>query len=490
MLALMASCVAVAVSAEATTRRVDLVIQNVTVIDPETQRVLPARSVYVDAGKIISVRPAARSSGLIARRTISGKGRFLIPGLMDMHAHLFLPEAPKSSLNLLLANGVTSIREMSSDCWAAAGVTEGCIASYRKLQSDIRAGRVVGPDLVALTSPMIMGPTRLKLPEGTPSFVTPVTPGEGTLATQELTKRGVDLIKTHDSIPFPAFQAIMQEAKRTSQRVGGHIPFRAGSVGAAELGYASIEHARDLLYDCSRFGAEFRRREADFAEGVAGSARPPNLERLTRTVTEFDSNLCLKMLSRLARTGVYYVPTHVTREMEALAADPAYRADPSRKFIMPDRNARWEDDLADTAKLPANERSALAAFYRHGLRITGLAHQAGVPIMAGTDLNDTMITPGFSLHRELRLLHEAGLSNMAVLRAATTVPAAYLARSKDLGGISAGKQADLVLLRLNPLKDISNTRAIEAVINDGRVLSRAELDDLLNEVRQLVISRR
>jgi imidazolonepropionase-like amidohydrolase len=200
-------------------------------------------------------------------------------------------------------------------------------------------------------------------------------------------------------------------------------------------------------------------------------------------VSEFDPKLCDATLQRLAATGVYYVPTHVTREMEARASDPAYRSDPSRQYIAAERNARWEADLQDTAKLPADEQAALERFYKHGLTVTGLAHRAGVPIMAGTDLNDTMIVPGFSLHRELALLQAAGLSNMAVLRAATTTPAAYLKRNQDLGGISAGKEADLVLLAKNPLTDIRNTQAIVSVISDGRVFTRGQLDGLLKEVR-------
>jgi hypothetical protein len=276
---------------------------------------------------------------------------------------------------------------------------------------------------------------------------------------------------------------MMTEAKRRTTRVGGHIPFRAGSIGAAKLGYASIEHARDLLYDCSRYGTEYRRREADFAEGVPNSERPANLERLTRTVREFDGNVCKATLSKLAAAGTYYVPTHVTREMEARAADPEYRGDSARDYVSAERNTRWEADLEATAKLPANERAALESFYKHGLTITGLAFRAGIPIMAGTDLNDTMITPGFSLHRELTLLRRAGLPNMAVLRAATTVPAAYLARP-DLGGISVGKRADLVLLQRNPLLDIANTQAIEAVVADGRLFTKVQLDQLLTSVRK------
>jgi imidazolonepropionase-like amidohydrolase len=460
----------------------DLVIANVTVIDPETRRVLPDRSVFVRGERILAVVPSRPGRNRIAVKVIDGTGRFLIPGLIDMHVHLFLPEATAPTLNLLLANGVTSIREMSSDCWAAAGATDGCVEDYRRLRSRIAAGEVAGPDLVAITSAMVMGPTRLKLPEGLPSFITPVTDVDGRALVQYFGTRGVDLIKTHDSIPSAAFRALMDEAARRGMKVGGHVPFEAGSLGAAQLGYRSIEHARDLLYDCSRYGPEYRRREAAFANGETGAVRPTSLERLERTVSEYDAGRCAALLRSLAATGVYYTPTHVTREMEALADDPDYRAEATRRYVPTERNARWEADLKETSALPAEEREALRNFFRHGLTITSLAHRAGIPIMAGTDANDTMIVPGYSLHRELQHLSQAGLSNMDVLRAATSVPARYLGRTADLGGIAAGKQADLVLLRSNPLEDLSNTTAVEQVIANGRVITRDRLDALLREV--------
>jgi imidazolonepropionase-like amidohydrolase len=118
------------------------------------------------------------------------------------------------------------------------------------------------------------------------------------------------------------------------------------------------------------------------------------------------------------------------------------------------------------------------------MEVTRMAWRAGVPIMAGTDSSDTMIVPGFSLHRELGLLRRAGLPPMDVLRAATTVPARYLKRSASLGGIGTGKEADLVLLDADPLQDIANTQFIRAVIADGRLYDRAALDALLSTVER------
>jgi hypothetical protein len=465
-------------------QEVDLAIEDVTVIDPESGRVSQHRTVYVDEGRIVGISDARTLQAITAPTRVNGAGRFLIPGLMDMHVHLFLPADPSPSLNLLLANGVTSIREMSSDCWALAGAKTGCVEEYRKLQSAIHQGQVVGPDLNALTSTMVMGPTRLSLPKGAPSFITPVTESQGRELVRHLAARGVDLVKTHDSIPEQAFFAMMDEARRSGTGVGGHVPFAAGSLGAARAGYRSIEHARDLLYDCSAYGPTYRKQEAAFASREPGARRPPGIERLTRTVDTFDAARCSELLRQLAATNVFYVPTHVTREMEARAGDQAYRADPARQFVPREQNKRWEADLTETAAKPKAERTALQRFFEHGLRITSLAHGAGIPIMAGTDANDTMIVPGFSLHRELTLLQAAGLTNMEVLRTATTIPAKYLGRSADLGGIGIGKKADLILLRANPLENIKNTATIEAVVANGRLFQRSKLDSLLTAIKQ------
>lgn len=344
---------------------VALAIENVTVIDPETRRLLPHHSVYVDGKRIVAVLAADARSPYVPAKRVNGAGRYLIPGLMDMHVHLFLPEPAEPSLNLLLANGVTGIREMSGDCWALAGVTAGCIADYKALQARIASGETLGPEILRLASTMVMGPANVQVPEGVDPFIAPANAEQGRRLARYLAGRGADLIKTHDTIPRDAFYALLDEARKLRIEVSGHVPFGAGSLGAARRGYGSIEHARDLLYDCSRYGAEYRQATSDFADRKPGATRPPNLVRLRNTVEEYDPKLCAAFLRELARTGVYYVPTHVTREMEARANEAAYRSDPRRKYILPRRNRLWEADLDQTAAAPPEERQALARFFGH-----------------------------------------------------------------------------------------------------------------------------
>ena len=335
-----------------------LAVVNTTVIDPENGKVLPNHSIFIKDDKILAVLPSSQPSRFRIARTIDGTGKFAIPGLMDMHAHLFLPEPTAPSLNLLLANGVTGIREMSGDCWEVAGATTGCIQHYRALQAQIKSGAIAGPDILRLASTMVMGPTRQKLPAGLPSFIVPTNPQEGRSLVRYLHGRKVDLIKTHDSIPTEVFAAMMDEAGRLGVEVSGHVPFRAGLRGALTMGFKTVEHARDPLYDCSSYGPAFRKAEADAADGRKGAKRPENIIRLTRTVKEFDAGICDSAMRFFAGTGAYYVPTHVTREMEARADEENYRKDPARQYILQDRQQRWEDDLTSTAALPLAERGA------------------------------------------------------------------------------------------------------------------------------------
>ncbi len=464
--------------------RVDIIIENVTVIDPESRSVLPNRSVVVDAGVITAIVPAHESHRYHAESKVDGTGRFAVPGFIDMHAHLFLPQPPQASLNLLLANGVTGFRDMSSDCRSLAGETEGCVDSYRALQERIRRGEIIGPDLLSLSSSMVLGGGRSKLPKNVPSYIAPTTPEHARTLVEWIGSRGVDEVKTHDSIPVAAFETLVAEAHSRGLAAVGHVPLGVGSLRAARLGYRSIEHARDLLYDCSRYGTDFRDRQAAYADGEAGATRVPEVERLQRTVVEYDPELCRAFLQQLALTGVYYVPTHVTREMEAKADQAEYRRQPERKYISAERNERWEEDLTRTAAVSDTQRDALRAFFRHGLSITALVHRAGIPIMVGTDANDTMMIPGFSFHREMALLNSAGIGNMEILRSASTVPAHYLGLATELGGLSAGKQANLVLLRADPLISIEATRSIEAVVVRGRLFGMADLKVLLREAER------
>lgn len=458
-------------------RAASLVISDVTVIDPSARAVLQGRDVYLVDDQIAAIVEAGAEAPYTAVRTLDGAGRFLTPGFIDMHVHMGIhPALARASGPLFIANGVTCVREMSSDCWEPRRAYDICIDDMRAFAEAVEAGEILGPRLYQLSSAFVRGASyKQDLPAGAPTFVHPANEDEARRLARYLKERGVDFIKPYSSLSPAAYAALAQEAKGLALPLAGHAPLSVTSIEAALSGQRSIEHARALLYDCSDFGPIYR---------ASALGAPPNDEtRLRETIEQFNPDRCAYVLRTLAEYDVYYVPTHETREMEARAADPDYTADPRRRYVPPLLwDGVWAHDLDKTRAATPEVAHLFDQFYEHGLKVTKLAFDAGVPILVGTDANDTMAFPGFSFHDEMTHLAKAGLQPMDILHAATTQAAEYLGRENEIGGVKAGMKADLVLLAADPLEDISNTSAIEAVVFNGDVFERSALDAVLAEV--------
>jgi hypothetical protein len=198
-------------------------------------------------------------------------------------------------------------------------------------------------------------------------------------------------------------------------------------------------------------------------------------------IDEYDPKICADVFSTFVRNGTRYVPTHLTRKMDAFADDPMYRNDPRSRYIPKATWKAWNDDADGmiAADRSPQGRKAMMDFYKKGLEITGAAHKAGVKVMVGTDNGDSYILPGFAVHDEIQELVKAGLTPAEALKAATWNGAEFLGQLDTSGSIEAGKWADLILLNANPLIDARNTQSIAAVILRGRYLDRATLDQLL-----------
>lgn len=200
-------------------------------------------------------------------------------------------------------------------------------------------------------------------------------------------------------------------------------------------------------------------------------------------VERHDPAVCEAEFGALVRNGTAYVPTHVTRRMEAFAGDSVFRHDPRVRFVPAWVLEAWNEDADRVVARDSSPegRAAYRAFYEKGLEITGAAHAAGVRVLVGTDGGDSFAFPGSGMHDELAELAKAGLTPAEALRAATSSPAEFLGQAERHGTIEVGKRADLVLLDGNPLDDIGNVRRIRAVVFRGETLDRARLDDLLRQ---------
>ena len=479
---LIAVSLSTAVAAKPAVEPVDLVIRNVTVIDPASRKVAKRRDLIVDNGRIVGVSASGKAVRA-ADRVIDGTGKFAIPGLIDMHVHTGLRPIHQSTLLLNLANGVTGVRDMASDCQRPGGVAL-CLDEMRQSAAAIEAGKLPGPRLLALSTMKIQTIGRPADPADPRSIYYPRNAEEGAATAAALLARKPDIIKIGDPLDAGAYQALLTAARQAGIEASGHIPLGLSVADVSRMGQRSIEHARDLPLDCSTYGAKFR---AEMKAGLPEKAPSfeAGLERIKKSVESQDKAVCRNQIAAMVKGGTYYVPTHLTREMDFRASDPQYRADPRMVYVAPQLAQMWKRDLDRYAKASADDVMVLKSFYQLGLRLTGQAHRAGVKIMAGTDSNDTMIFPGFSLHDELANLVAAGLGPMDALRAATSVPAEYLRRPGDLGSLRQGQLADIVLLDADPLASIANTRTIAAVIQGGRVHDRAALDAMLAQARSL-----
>ena len=465
----------------ATPSRADdvLSIRHVTVIDPESMSVKHRQRVTIRHGKITAL--SADNATALGQNEIDGQHKFLIPGLIDMHVHTALGHFSDSSLRLQLLNGVTGIREMSGDCWVTPSVY-ACIEQYRQLQRDLDAGKMLGPRLLSIASAFVKHPNSAQLPASAPGYFAPTTGAQAAQLVAYLKPRGVDLIKSYDDMPADAYYALLAAAKSAGIEVSGHVPYVADVVTAVQHGHRSIEHAQSIPLDCSDYAAQFHQIVQATLAGDKTVKWPSDAERLRFTIDGFNPGKCASLLRELKQHNAYYVPTHMTREMEARASDTAYQHNVHLNYVMPALKAMWQPDLQKTANANDEMRKQYRRFFDHGLMITRLAHEAGVAIMLGTDSNDTMVIPGFSVHSEMQHLHKAGLKPMDVLRAATTIPARYVGQQNEMGGIAVGKRADLVLLTADPLLDIRNTGAIDSVIINGRVYDQNQRTTLLQQI--------
>jgi imidazolonepropionase-like amidohydrolase len=404
-----------------------LAIEDVNVVDVIRGRILPSRTVAIENGKIVSV--GAKSAAPKGARRVNGRGKFLVPGLWDMHAHTEL--AGELSLQLALANGVTTIRDMGSD-----------LDLILRLRSDVSAGRILGPRIFAA------GPILDDAPGDWPFRIRVKTAADGAAAVRELKRRGVDLIKVHDHTPPEAFRAIAAEAQRQGLPVAGHIPLGLTVEQVVEAGQGDIEHLSNLsLWETCSGGDEYK---------------PAN---------------CRALLAMLARKRIWQTPTLVFWREAATIGTPASKADPARLvYVGRSQRAFWNGNQRFFTPQIASE---FARRVGPGAVMARDMDLAGVGVLAGCD----GLVAGFCLHDELAAFVKGGMTPAAALRTATINPARYFGRDSALGSVTPGKLADLLLLDENPLDDIANTTKIRAVIANGRLMDRAELDGLLERVK-------
>jgi imidazolonepropionase-like amidohydrolase len=428
-------------------------ITGVTVVDTAGGPSRAGMTVLFDGERIGALARDGQVDLPQGTQLVDGRGKFLIPGLWDMHVHWNEPRY----LALFIANGVTGVRIMWSD------------ARHFGQREQIAAGTLTGPRL-ALAGNIIDGPKPFW-----PGSVAAATEADGRAAVRRTHEQGFDYVKVYSLLPREVFFAIADEAKKRRIPFVGHVPDSVRVAEASIAGMKSIEHLTGLLLAVSGEEGELRR------ELAATPKPPPGIGR--RVLETYDARKAASLYATLKANDTWQVPTFTVLHSGAYAQELGRSNDPRMRYMPAWVRTLWASGVArELAPLQvANQRR----LFDRRLQLVGEMHRAGVGILAGSDVLNPYCFPGFSLHDELEWLVKAGLHPMAALQAATRNPALFLGREKDLGTIEPGKLADLVLLEADPTLDIRNTRRIAAVVAAGKLHSRAALDQMLAEIEAL-----
>lgn len=447
-LLIMAGCVAAPSSAP----QQRMVLDSVHVVDVVRGTVASNQAIHIEDGVIRRITPAGQPLPENTHR-IAAPGQFAIPGLIDAHVHLLDPQIEG---RLLLANGVTMVRDMGSD-----------LEQTLAFRHAVLVGRQVGPRVVIAA--MVDGEE-----SWAPFAISIATPTEAAAVVERLKERGVEQIKVSDrSITLETYHALAREARRHDMPLVGHVPY--GLEEALAVQQASVEHLRGVA-------------QAVWPKAHVFAANDSKADAFTFMFGPWHMYLDLEPATRRqrlaaqAKGGVVHVPTLVFTEGVAWVGREDMWTAPLLRYVRGHRPAAWA--WWDNGPF----REVAEAADRHVPTLHQAVqdlYAAGVTIVAGTDYGGPFNVAGFSLHRELERLAEAGLHPADVLRSATSHAAELFGAGTRLGLLKEGYEASVVLLEANPLGDIRQTRNIFAVLHAGRYYDRRALDELLAQAEAL-----
>lgn len=434
-----------------------LAFVHVNVIDATGSPVQPDMTVVVEGQQITQVvkgSPIPKDA-----RVIDARGKYMIPGLWDMHVHEifgdWVPENEQITPLLFVANGITGVRDMGGD-----------LDALKQWRADTASGKMIGPRMV-ISGPMLDGP----VPEF-PSSVQIKNAADGRKAVDDLVKAGADFIKFQSLIPRDGYFSAVDEAKKLGIVFVGHVPDAVRAVEASNAGQKSIEHLTGVFEGCSTVEDELMKQPRGPGRG--------------RFLSTYDPARAKSLIALFVKNQTWQVPTLYWERGEWLIEQTSAGPDPLEKYApVAWKQRTWPMFTSEIGKHWSTDPFAdRERFVQKELEMVGEMNRAGVPILAGTDTAaGVRVYPGFSLHEELALLVQAGLSPMQALQTATRNPGKFLGLA-DSGTIAKGKRADLVLLDANPLDSIANTKKIRSVVLAGRYFSREDLDELLHRVER------
>jgi Kdo2-lipid IVA lauroyltransferase/acyltransferase len=438
-------------------------LNHVNVVDVEKGIVIEDQTVGIRGHRIESIAGATAGKGLPAGDSSYSvydcSGKYLIPGLWDMHIH----DGGDDSSNrfeyvpMFLANGVTGIRDM----WGSEELL--------KLKKDIDAGRFIGPRMI-VGSPIIDGEKSMYR-----TTLRATTENQGMRLVDSLADAGYDFIKILSVVRAPVYMAIAYECRRRGIPLEGHLPVEVGLEQAIDAWQRSFEHNFGVDRYLTGGEAASIRWAHHYLDTVHSTRDVQYMVRIEPLgISEKDFYLPAGTLDKMIKNRVAVVPTLTLAQGRSTKGEVMAQRTKGLEYLTPDFVRFW---MGQAPAFPGEFVQNFGAAARFLMN-------KGVLILAGTDVNNPFCVPGFGLQQELVNLHDAGLTNLQVLQTATINPAKFLYKEKEMGTVAEGKLADLVVLDDNPLVEISNTQKIYAVIVDGKYISSSEIGRMLDGLRR------
>ena len=417
--------------------------------EPGVPRVIENRTVVVTDRRIASMHPADEVEVAGATEVVDAEGMYLMPGLAEMHGHLPGPRMVSSDarnlLFLYIANGVTTVRGMQGE------------RSQLGLRARIARGQSLGPRLFVGSPSMTGGRV--------------ATPAQGAQLVREYNEAGYDLVKMHEGLSPDVFDAVAATVREVGLPFGGHVPDAVGLRHALGSGQVSIDHLDN------------------YVEALVPAEDPPaaadGLFGVGALLDQVDMALLPELVDATRAAGASVVPTMVLWETVFFgdrSAAELRAARPEVRYMPPETVEQWERVMDERAAAGDPETNRRVAALRR--RILQALHEGGVPVLLGTDSPQIFSVPGFSVHHEMALWVEVGMTPYQVLEAGTRRVAEYFGAADDFGTIEIGRRADLLLLTANPIDDVANVARRAGVMVNGNWWSEARIQDRLAGIAQ------
>jgi hypothetical protein len=444
------------------------VFYDVTVIDVRGDKLLKHQEVIVSAGKILNVQPLSNKRLHAGAEMIYAKGKYIVPGFWDMHAHVLLDSNYKWQFPLLIANGIIGIREMAGRDMRLA----------HSLKREMQRGTLPYFHFTAsghiIDGKKVFWPGQLSAPDTATAL----------RLVDSLISEKVDFIKVYSYLEPAVFETIAHRCKEKGIQFAGHVPHKVWVTKAAHEGMATMEHLYGFLMEACAYpdsAMKFRRQNSDnFEAGMSAKLRTQKARAgETFMLDHFSGGRMRAIANVLKQNNTYIVPTVVTNRGWYFSNDTTFTNDNRMAYLPVGTRSYWKKTVKTDLEIHSPEDwQNLRKRYEVEKKIIKILADEKVRIMAGTDFDNPYAFPGFSLHDELALYVGLGMKPIDALRTATINPVTYLKMTDSLGTIEKGKRADFVLLNGNPLKKITNTKSIFAVMNNGKLYTSKELETL------------